>query len=294
MQAPTNPPPMSPTKARKPVTVAIILILIVGLVAVAVAYLAFERVECSLGTAVSSDVMITPVALFNTPYGGNATTNLGSPTFTFGSGGLVFATAISSAGLPSGVYGTGKAPYLPEGLFTAYNWTLYSVKNSTVFTTSQAQPCTTGFVAAPAIQNGQSTKWYSTNDIAIPNATTDLGEAHFPPLGTGPSPFNLTYHPDVWFNNGFQTANYPAVNSCGLSGTQEITIKGTVSFPISVSLPGPNGHNVTVRGSLTYSSRDANQPTLQYEFPGNTGSWQIYSLAGTNTSGPLAFQYTPC
>ena len=297
LQAPGNPPRPISVRAWKPFAIAVILIVVLSLVLDIGVYVAYERVECSLGGAVSTEMMITPIALLNTPYGGLAWTFNGGPTYTFASGGLVLATTIGSPQMSFGTSSNGKWTYLPVGEFSGFNWTLYSVKNSTVFTTSQAHPCTTAFVAAPAASTrmpGQPIPWIEVAPLTLPNNTTDLGEPHIALSVHGPYPYNLSAYTAVRFDNGFHTPNYPTVDTCGSSVPQEITVNGSVSIPISVSLSGPSGHNVTVSGTFTYPSGVSNDTVMHYYFPANAGSWDVYSPSGTNVSGALAFQYYPC
>ncbi len=259
-----------------------------------------------MGHAVKTVQVYTPVALMNPPYGGSVALNMTltptkgnpvGPMYSFSSGGLkvtstplvsIFGRLMFGPGPVGGNYsGSG-------GAFRIFNWTVYPVINETAFTFGPTTVCTTKYVAVATIYGPQDGMDFST--INVTNNTTDASEAHFPTLPSGVSlPPNTTM---MWFDNGFHFANFPSVDTCGKTSPSVITVNGTVSLLISfTTLIG--SRNVTLDGTLYWTNQDQPAgnmigPTMTYVFPANFGVWQIYSPAGANTLGALAFQYHPC
>ena len=285
---------------------AIVMALIIFGAASSLTLLDFERSECVIGHPVKTVPVYTPVELMNNPYGGNTYLNMTltptqgnpvGPMYSVSSGGLtvisrplisIFASVMVVPGPDAHNYSQ------VGGAFRTFNWTVYPATNQTTFTFGAPTVCTDRYVAAATIYGPQDGMDFIT--VNVTNNTTDASEAHFPSIPVGATlPPNTTM---MWFENGFVSANYPEVDTCGKTSPTVITINGTVSVPISFTTTIGN-QNVTIDGRLywTNQGQPANHligATMTYVFPANFGIWQIYSPSGTNTPGALAFQYHPC
>ena len=285
---------------------AIAMALIIFGAASSLILLDFERSKCVIGQAVKTLQIYTPVGLMNPPYGGSVTLNMTltptpdnpvGPMYSFSSGGLtvisrplisIFAYVMLGPGPTGGNYSRS------GGAFRTFNWTVYQATNQTIFTFGAPTVCTDKYVAAATIYGSQDGLDLFT--VNVTNNTTDASEAHFPSIPVGATlPPNTTM---MWFENGFVSANYPVVDTCGKASPAVITINGTVSVPISFTTTIGN-QNVTIDGRLYWTDQEQPAshiigPTMTYVFPANFGIWQIYSASGTNTPGALAFQYHPC
>jgi hypothetical protein len=263
-------------------------------------------IQCQLGQVVGqASQILTPAELVNAPYNGSAFANVsfaptgGGPVYIFASGGLQEraqpwpGTEAQGGFLESFGTEAGHANGDPwsTGIFVQMNWTMYAVHNATVVGASKNAPCTTPYIAVP-----QPSVVNPIQMLGIPpltNYTDDASESHslFDP-GQMPPPGQAT----VWFDNGFHAANYPTVDTCGRPGVT-LSYTGNVQVPIWVTIP-VGGKNLTAYGELEWNNVPyfSNGPnlTVDYQFPANAGSWDVYSPSGANQMGALAFQYHSC
>ena len=281
-------------RKKRLVWISLLAVLAVVLATIG-ASIALEKAECVLGTEVYSLKTPSPVAFLNRPYLGNATVMYSGdpgPEFVFDSGSLQEESWPERA-TGSSNYAAGGSP--PAGIWTliqvatTFNWSVYTTENMTTTTTSSVAACTSAFVAmvhptVPACCGVGST------EVSLPSNTTDVNEPNYLPDTWGPAS-------QVWFDNGFHGSNYPTVDTCGLNHSITINVSSRVHVPIGLTFPF-DGHNVTVRGSLSWDMQGfQSSPTpypLSYTFPSGAGQWQVYSPSGTDLPGALAFQYSPC
>jgi hypothetical protein len=270
-----------------------------------------HHVECSVGNAVANSEMVTPYAMANRPYlGGNQTMNisyLAGPDYTFDSGGLRVTTPLFSPMSRTNyayqsVVAWGNLSFTNESyiwtvaVYWDFNWTIYSVKNVSVFTSNPSEPCTQAYVAMVANEGAFMTSGGSqvVGSLPLQNSTTDASEGHYLPSN------NLSVTgdwPSIWYNNSFYGSNRPTIDTCNQSNDTVIKSYGWVYLPIAVTLRA-GGHNVTAYGSLGWSGgpspSSSNPATMTYVFPAHGGIWKVYSIPGSGNPGALAFQYYSC
>ncbi len=271
---------------------------IVTLIALPVGiWVALEHTRCELGPPLATRLLSTPMMMVNVPYGGNssayATFYPGpGPAYVFQSGALRLNSTPWKWRQTTGYWGTGYGSHAPGnpwaaiGEFSDFNWTIYDVMNATVFGLMNSSSCTAPVVAVPQTQ--VVTGFYGQY-LLLPNNTTDRGEPNHSWSSINPG------IPSVTFDNSFYYSNYPNITTCGRSTNLTIRVNGTVSLPISVSLP-VGSHNVTAYGTMEWNNYgwSSQIQTMTYEFPPNFGTWEVDSASGDNTLGALAFQYYPC
>lgn len=290
-------PQALPTSRRKVqkrtvviVVIAVIVVIMLLIVGVWVFTVSAQGTRCALGKPIYTGSYWGPDMLVNRPYLGNTTGTL-SPNgsfYNFESGSLDLNASVQTWwNNPVGqAWAESNTP--TDGTWVQlenvhYNWTVYSVSNTTGPAGGTA--CTTAFVAAPGSLNRSGGSDVALSRISLANNTTDTGEADCVGIPSC-----------VWFDNNFRGSNYPSVDTCGVDHSVTIAVWRPVHIPIAITFPY-QGKNFTASGTLSWSLLGWNSaplPTMNYVFPANTGTWQIYSPSGTGVPGAFAFQFEPC
>ncbi|HYA71138.1 MAG TPA: hypothetical protein VEH28_07220 [Thermoplasmata archaeon] len=299
-------PPRGPSALRWPFAVA------VGVV-IGVAVGGFGLVTpglhtyCSMGSAVATTPLATPIAMVNSPYAGAASLNLSGdgPQYSFGSGSLN-VTSDPWVPLSGENYGASQNGSEPWGLYMTVNWTVYSTQNTTGI--SGSGPCTQAYVAEVGlISSPQGSYSMHLFRLSLPNLTTDYQE-----------PTSIPGVPSVQFANGLDprlgtvTAQsgsetyYPysvGFGTCSVSPRSfQIIPTGTLRVPISVPFT-VHGQGAEASGFLSWSGLEG-YPTAVYTMPDLAGSWQFVSvgapfsptpsLQSPAPSGLYSFSYYAC
>jgi hypothetical protein len=245
--------------------------IVVACVVVTVVYAAgvsgiLSHAECVTTRTVGQQPFWTPFSLVNTPY-------LGSTHFTAEFWTDAFGVN-STVRVGPGVLTDSN---LSWGYFETQNWTVYAESNVTVFGPGVDSSCQTAYSAVPTP---------TAFNVGIDGVTLQ-GSGNISNAGE-PTSFNDSGpQAAAVFVNGFETANRPAVSTCGGPAT-ELNFT-SVSFHLLVTLPGTDGSVTTVASVSSLES-------FTYFFPADSGTWSIDDLQVNNgLSGPgLAFSWQSC
>lgn len=225
-----------------------------------------SHVDCVKGKSIGTALYWTSFALANAPYGGSTTYSANFSLYDlFGPSQVVLRNGSVERGNVS------------AGYFQTENWTVYSQSNATTLGPGMNQPCASEFGADQAPTNYS----VSVNGGVLqgPGNTTNAGQ---------PTLFSEGYpNRSVEFSNGFASANYPMVSTCGAS-TRVLNFTSP-SFDISL-VPVSSQEPAPVVASL-YSLE-----TFTYRFPANGGVWLVDDLQeNSGLRGPgLAFSWEAC
>ena len=227
----------------------------------------FHVVCRNQSSIVTNKQLWAPVVLANSPYGGKTYDN-----------GTIPPSIPSSPGYPDAWAALG-APALngsADAALLLTNIDLFSVQNETVPGPGANTPCqaSSDLQFLPLAGGGGSGS--QASNISIPSVFSDEGEA------TNASPGA----PSFVFQNGFSSANSPAVSTC--HGPGQTHIAYAPDFKAWVPSGVGNSAKLTPV-TLPFAVH------FRYVFPPNFGTWQIDNLSAPGgPGGGWAFSYTPC
>lgn len=249
------------------------------------------RVDCVTSGGVASGTLFTPIETLNAPYLGNGSVfaNMATVAYQFESGGLgMISNPLPEPGpVADGIGYGGGSGLLASAGFIVMNWTMFRDRNATEWSPwGLGVPCTQAFVASAAVDRlGGS--WYGlfeAHQIALPNNTTDVGEAtqvDWPSYDWGSQGL-------VQFENGWPGGNGQTLTSCAQNAT--LATQGPVSIRIGLQLNGSGGRSFYSSGTLSWSEAGLGGPAVYYQFP-RYSVFQVAQVEGGSGLGPYAFRY---
>ncbi len=229
---------------------------------------------CVASPEVFNETAWLPLAIQNSPYGGNSSVFSSVPFGLYG----------TPPDVPPSVHGSESNGTIGGGLWKV-NLSISPLASEYVWGPGTNAQCPGPFqvniesVSPGHLYTGGFFLWPWGPQFG-PNSSSDAGE---------PLQFNMSLtqgDSTVLFHNGFVTTNHATISTCGVS-TKVVPVRS--SF-LDVWIPFESGGRayspvVTLPFAESFS----------YTFPANFGTWQIDNLSAPGgPGGGWAFSYSPC
>lgn len=246
--------------------------------------------RCSIGSAIATNDLWTPVILLNSPYGGSATGSSSTSlygSFSITAGPVTYSTSTSSQLATKISASNGGA----EGLFQLDQWTIYPATTIEVYTTDyQNLPCTEPYIAQITGTTGD----YTTYQLLNNSSTADYNEATS--FSAALQNTGVVYN-SVNFQNNYQVYSGEIQNSGNVQSGPTMTVAQQTmsSFSVSVSISGDTavgtGSVLEVGTSSFFGLITTYGTSYTYNFPAWANTYWDYSDLTGGSSPGLAFVY---
>lgn len=246
--------------------------------------------RCSIGSAIASQDLWTPVILLNSPYGGSAVGQSSWSMYTkysISAGPVTYTTSTSSSLATKISASNGGA----EGFFQLDQWTIYPATTIEVYSTDYANtPCTHSYIAQITGTTGD----YTTYQLLPSGSTADYNEvSHFSAvLGSNGVSYN-----SVTFNNNYHSYSGEIQNSGSVQSgpTLKISQQTTSAFSVNLSIVGDvavgTGYMMEVGQGGFLGIGVSYGTSYIYSFPNWANAWWDYSDFTGGSNPALAFVY---